>query len=707
MVTPPTAEDLEAQPAQLRRIGAGVGYVLHGLIFEFEGGIRKGCLLDDDCTKMDICDNAACKKRKVKWHAIEADDFIVKVCGHGSKPIGGTKMYLCHTLTLTTRLGKTITFEGKNRMKKGRPFPAFRADSNFEICRLIFSEGCVIGALERPLSPSFEEIWVQREEQSPLELECPDLPRKDNIMIPPGSWAEKKGLRRGDKLVRINGVRTYQMRSPEELQTALSARPLQLIFVKMVPHKATSTEELQRVKLVEGSASLDICADALLNEGNAAPPQACNTEMQPQAHAAPKRNRWQRGVDPLRQPIPHHRPAESAAVEAMPTAERKPAPDFDSASHGGPYEWNLADVAGPYSPERVLAWGANARYQLPQPPSSPAVTADVDRFLKSFFETRKGPDGKSLESLLGEPAAGLQFRVLGVVQVCMSAWTAPSEAPYNDGWWRIPWIPMEDSQRELLRKGGWQRGWHGCKMEALYSIIYHGELFPSSDESKGDRMLTGCPGVYLHRDSLHHKAERCSCIVENYMRWIPMCGDGLFWAAKWEVVYASWGSVKRGKRTDQVIQSAESVELAALWLSVRSASMLPEGTPVQAKWSPEREANPCLTQSRRRSSALMALEDVARNEPAPKGGLLALEDWAASPAPKEQQAPSDLHLWPTLGEAKSIDNDAAAAKRLARTSRAQSSRTPSSSAGSSPVVGPSGPPDIVPTRRWDRKLSQA
>ena len=189
------------------------------------------------------------------------------------------------------------------------------------------------------------------------------------------------------------------------------------------------------------------------------------------------------------------------------------------------------------------------------------------------------------------------------------------------------------------------------------------------------------------------------------MRWIPMCGDGLFWAAKWEVVYASWGSVKR---TDQVIQSAESVELAALWLSVRSASMLPEGTPVQAKWSPEREANPRLTQSRRRSSALMALEDV-RNEPAPKGGLLALEDWAAAPAPapKEQpSAPSDL-LWPS--EAKSIDKDAAAAKRLARTSRAQSSRTPSSSAGSSPVVGPSGPPDIhsVPTRRWDRKPSQA
>ena len=414
MVTPPTAEDLEAQPGQLRRIGAGVGLLVHGLIFEFENGIRKGCLLDDDCTKMDICDDDACKKRRVKWQSVEAGDSIFRVCGYGSIPIK-TKLYLCHSVTFTTRLGRTITFAPKMSMKKGQAFPgdrtAFQADSDFEICRLIFSEGRVIGALERLLSPSFTEIVVQREEQGPLELECPDLPRKDNIMFPPGTWAEKKGLRRGDKLVRINGVRTYQMRSPEELKTALRARPLQLIFVKMVPHKATSTDELQRVKLVEGSASLDMCADALLNEGNAAPSQASNTEMQPQAQAAPKRNRWQRGVDPLRQPIPHHRPADSAAVEAMPKAERKPAPDFDPGSHGGPYEWNLADVAGPSSPDRVLAWGANARYQLPQPPSSAACTPDVDRFLKSFFETRKGPDGKSLESLLGEPAAGLQLRV--------------------------------------------------------------------------------------------------------------------------------------------------------------------------------------------------------------------------------------------------------------------------------------------------------
>ena len=128
--------------------------------------------------------------------------------------------------------------------------------------------------------------------------------------------------------------------------------------------------------------------------------------------APKKRNRWQRGVDPLRQPIPHHRPVEfTGGLEAMPAAERKASPGFRPrivrwALRVEPRRYSRAHIRS----DRVLAWGANARYQLPQPPSSKACDSDVDRFLKSFFETRKGPDGKSLESLLGEPAAGLQLR---------------------------------------------------------------------------------------------------------------------------------------------------------------------------------------------------------------------------------------------------------------------------------------------------------
>ena len=64
-------------------------------------------------------------------------------------------------------------------------------------------------------------------------------------------------------------------------------------------------------------------------------------------------------------------------------------------------------------------------------------------FSKKLLRDTERPDGNSLESLLGEPAARLQLRVLAWFR-CMSARIAPSEAPYNDGWWRIRWIPMED-----------------------------------------------------------------------------------------------------------------------------------------------------------------------------------------------------------------------------------------------------------------------
>ena len=78
------------------------------------------------------------------------------------------------------------------------------------------------------------------------------------------------------------------------------------------------------------------------------------------------------------------------------------------------------------------------------------------------------------------------------------------------------------------------------------------------------------------------------------MRWITICGAGLFWAAKWEVVHDSWGSAKRGKKTDQLIQRADSVELTALWLSAdggwdaRASHMTDR----------EREANPHTNKAR-------------------------------------------------------------------------------------------------------------
>ena len=211
-----------------------------------------------------------------------------------------------------------------------------------------------------------------------------------------------------------------------------------------------------------------------------------------------------------------------------------------------------------------------------------------------------------------------------------------------------------------------------------------------------------CIYIYIHVFTCVHIGVIYSSLsalqAENYIRWIPMCGDGLFWAAKWEVAYDAWGSVKRGKRTDQLIQRADSVELTALWLSAFGSATMADGTPVQCQWHPSREANPNSNKARcRASNGLMPMPPKReKKEPLPlcdKAG-----PGVEQPRPQPREVPKETHLWPTLGEAKNIERDAAIAKKLERhCSDAFSPVTSSSSSGgavSDPVRGD------VPTRRW-------
>ena len=218
-----------------------------------------------------------------------------------------------------------------------------------------------------------------------------------------------------------------------------------------------------------------------------------------------------------------------------------------------------------------------------------------------------------------------------------------------------------------------------------------------------------CSRVTSPRHGMTATMQHCVLAeVENYMRWIPMCGDGLFWAAKWEVFYDSWGSVKRGKRTDQIIQSADSVELKALWLSVQCAATMAEGTPIQALWRPRREANPTLTKAQRRTHGAMLDWE-------PQEEVLALCD-VPVPVKEPQEVPQDISHWPSLGEANDIDRSIATAKRLGSITRKQSPcarRTASSSPSSTPPSAAMPDPiceEAVPVpRRWDktRIVSQA
>ena len=159
----------------------------------------------------------------------------------------------------------------------------------------------------------------------------------------------------------------------------------------------------------------------------------------------------------------------------------------------------------------------------------------------AFFEKRKGPDGRPISELLDAPVP----RSSGGWFSCKSREFDERGLPANS-------IAGSEVPAE------WETAWHGCKFEALYSIMYQRELIASEDRKQGHRFFDGKPGIYLDKDGLSEKAE-------YYIRFVPLFEDGVFWAAMWEA------RVDRGQRVtkadaDQWIQRPGSTRLAALWL---------------------------------------------------------------------------------------------------------------------------------------------
>ena len=98
----------------------------------------------------------------------------------------------------------------------------------------------------------------------------------------------------------------------------------------------------------------------------------------------------------------------------------------------------------------------------------------------------------------------------------------------DGSWFQCQWLGPDNAYIAPGTNPHWEPAWHGCKLEALYSIMYHGELFESSDDSQGQRYLTGASGIYVHKTGTKVKAE-------NYINFTPLCDDGVFWGCKWEV----------------------------------------------------------------------------------------------------------------------------------------------------------------------------
>lgn len=214
----------------------------------------------------------------------------------------------------------------------------------------------------------------------------------------------------------------------------------------------------------------------------------------------------------------------TAALKAR-MAHAGEVPAYDTRACGTVAEWNSLD--------NIVNWGKKGTRWFAE---SPDAAVDVNEAI-AFFYKRKGPQGHPVSELLGRPESK------------------------ENGWFRVPWKAFDESALPVAcihedavepGKADWQRAWHGTKFEALYSIMYHGGLMASDSSRKGARFKDTSPGVYLHKDFTKHKAE-------NYMRFVPLCQNNVFWAAKWEVRVDRSDRVMVSKPTDQWVQKERSI----------------------------------------------------------------------------------------------------------------------------------------------------
>merc|ERR1719506_2271552 len=246
-------------------------------------------------------------------------------------------------------------------------------------------------------------------------------------------------------------------------------------------------------------------------------------------------------------------------------------PDFNRDARGSPKDWNRADTDSNFSNTHVVFWSAKAKelykdylHVNPEASASVDICRSVCCILRLFFKTRPGQDGKNnLLDRFGPP-----FK-------------------QENGWYSFQWLPSERKLQvdDADLKPKWRRAWHGCKLEALYSIVYHGKLFESRDKAHGERHFDGIPGVYVHKDRTRNKAE-------SYIRFVDLCKDGIFWAVKWEVRVDRKRALDLNKNTDQWVQPEDSVRLVALWICGRTVTQSRENDSVALKWDSLQEANP-------------------------------------------------------------------------------------------------------------------
>ena len=312
-------------------------------------------------------------------------------------------------------------------------------------------------------------------------------------------------------------------------------------------------------------------------------------DAQRQARRKPNHNRGGKKAKaaPSSQPVTFLPRAEASSVEV--SSERAPeqaesisflVPDFDQRASGQASDWNTSTHV-----QSRYAWNKRHKEREQLDPTKD-VMEEAKIFIRAFLRTRKGPRNSDLTAKLGDPVM-------------------------QEGWVRFP-------LRDVVQRctGTDDRvGYHGTKLESLYSILYLGKLQPSQDASQGEQYFEGYPGVYIHSGKHERKAESYVTHV-----WFPILKEGnkslRAVAAKFAVSFdQAAGSLRGSKATDQYILREDYVQLEALLLHITDS--LPLGTYVQTGWNPLAEAAPVQRIARERPEEPSSYRNPPRSSSQP------------------------------------------------------------------------------------------
>ena len=188
----------------------------------------------------------------------------------------------------------------------------------------------------------------------------------------------------------------------------------------------------------------------------------------------------------------------------------------------------------------------------------------------------------------------------------------------GDGWVCMPQLSARRKEEERTADPEWPSALHGTPVGCLYSVLYHDTLLESRNRDRGERFLTGRPGVYVY----HRDYEKAMQKASSYSTPTPVTDTGAFWQCVVEVGVDGRMEVRRPghkKHYDQRVYKAKGTYVRALWTRGYRPGCVPRSVKYLDTWDGESEVDPCSQQ------IAVRLEDQRQANEKPDNGALEAE----------------------------------------------------------------------------------